>query len=404
MNPQKNIHRIDRLQDAFQVFNRLSQNLTDSYQDLEGQVASLTKELAAARDDRLKTLTEKEKLANRLQSLLEALPGGVIVVDDDSTIVEHNKAVVTLLGEQLVGQSWPEVMSCVFQSDCENPQERILKTGKVVSLSFSALGDEPGQIILLTDVTEIRMLQGMVEQQKRLSAMGKTVASIAHQIRTPLATAMLYASHLQNDNVSLDKKKKFSQRLVERLQHLERQVNDMLVFAKDGQFLTEQVSLDGLINTLREVVEGFLDNSCCALVIKKRTNVDQIVANDKALTGALTNLLGNAFEAICGQGDINLEIIEDGEKSLCFIVTDEGPGVSEEIREKIFEPFFTTRSNGTGLGLSVVDRVARAHGGSVWCESPQSGGSRFHLSLPIIHRTEILPSGHSHYCGSNGVN
>ncbi len=312
MNPQTQFNRIDQLQDAFQAFNRLSQNLTDSYQDLENRVACLTQELVVARHARLKTLSEKERLANRLQTLLDALPVGVVVVDGEGKISEHNKAAGDLLNDDLVGRRWQDLAETVLSSGSEDPHEKISKAGKVLSLSSNSLGEGQGQIILLTEVTEIRVLQGLVEQQKRLSALGKTVASIAHQIRTPLATAMLYASHLRKGDLDHNQRQKFSKKLYERLKFLERQVNDMLVFAKDGQLVTEQVSLKALVNTLTDVVDSFVVNTSVEFSVENRTTIDRIEANDKALSGALTNLLTNAFEAIQSEGFVKLEISDDG--------------------------------------------------------------------------------------------
>ena len=404
MNPQTQFKQIDRLQDAFQAFNRLSQNLTDSYQDLESRVACLTQELIVARHARLKTLSEKERLANRLQTLLDALPAGVVVVDEEGKISEHNKAADTLIHDDLVGRRWQDIAESFLRPGSENPHEKISNSGKVLSLSSNSLGEGQGQIILLTEVTEIRVLQGLVEQQKRLSALGKTVASIAHQIRTPLATAMLYASHLRKENLDRNQRQNFSKKLYERLQFLERQVNDMLVFAKDGQLVTEQVSVKALVNTLTDVVDSFVVNTSVKFSVENQASIDRIEANDKALSGALTNLLTNAFEAIQSGGSVKLEISDDGGDFIQFVVSDDGPGIPQNIRENIFEPFFTTRSNGTGLGLSVVDRVAKAHDGKVWCASSPTGHSQFYLKIPIIRQTKLLPSGLSLRDGIEGVN
>jgi len=404
LNPQKQSNQIDQLQDAFQAFNQLSQNLTDSYQDLESRVDCLTKELVVARHARLRTLSEKERLANRLQTLLDALPAGVIVVDEDGKISEHNKAAGTLLGDELMGRRWQDVSENILRSNPENPHEKISKTGKVLSLSSNSLGENRGQIALLTEVTEIRALQSLLEQQKRLSALGKTVASIAHQIRTPLATAMLYASHLRKDNLPNNQRQKFSKKLYEGLRFLERQVNDMLVFAKDGQLVIEEVRLEELVKTLTDVVDSFVINTSVKFNVIKKTSISVIEANDKALTGALTNLLSNAFEAIQLGGHVTLEISDEAGKFIQFAVSDDGPGIPNDIKDKIFEPFFTTRANGTGLGLSVVDRVAKAHGGKVQYESLRKGHSQFFFKIPINRHKKLLPSGSSLYNGINGVN
>lgn len=404
LNLQDPSHRIDRLQDAFYLFNRLSADLSDSYQDLENRVVHLSEELALARDARINTLSEKEKLANRLQTLVDTLPGGVVVVEDDGKITEYTKIAASLLGAPLDGRFWPEVLDTELTVEAENPQEATVNSsGMIVNLSISKLKEEQGRIIFITDVSEIRKLQDMVERQKRLSALGNMVAGLAHQIRTPLSTAMLYASHLRDDELTGAQRKKFSHKLYERLQSLEAQVNDMLIFAKDGNLITEVVSLDQMITVLNETMESYLVNSSVTLGVQRKTRIECFQANSKALSGALSNLLSNSFEALQGQGRVTLDILESENESLQFIVTDNGPGIVEPLRKKIFEPFFTTRSNGTGLGLAVVERVALAHGGSIRCDFPRTGGSQFTFTLPIVPNEALLPSGYSQLCQSRGI-
>ena len=199
VNPQ-NI-KAERLTDAFELFNELSKNLSDSYQELQKQVATLSKELAAARSERHKTLVEKEKLADRLQHILAALPAAVIVVNGKNQVVDCNAIAVNYLGEPLIGQKWMDIVRRSLITVFDNPHERQLMNGKRVSITQNALNNESGQIILLSDVSELRSLQDRVNQQKHLSSMGEMVASMAHQVRTPLSTAILYASQMNKSRV-----------------------------------------------------------------------------------------------------------------------------------------------------------------------------------------------------------
>jgi len=184
----------EKLKDAFAIFNELSSQLTESYQQLETRVADLNEELQATRDERIRELTEKERLAGRLSLLLDVLPGGVVVLDGEGVIRENNPAAEALLGEPLLSIAWSEVISRAFAPRCDDGHEVSLVDGRRVNISTCPLGAEPGQILLITDVTEMRMLQDRLSQQQRLASMGETAASLAHQIRTPLSSAMLYAS------------------------------------------------------------------------------------------------------------------------------------------------------------------------------------------------------------------
>lgn len=382
----------ENLKQAFEVFNHLSQSLEESYRELENQVARLNRELAAARSERLKTLTEKEQLANKLQGLLEALPGGVIVIDGEGIVVECNPAAVALLGEPLLGQHWADIIDRSFEAGGDNPHERRLRNGRTVSISARSMGGQPGQILLLTDVSEMRALQDLVDQHKRLSAMGEMVASMAHQVRTPLAAAVLYASQLQGTQLDQEKRQRFAGRVLERLRHLERQVNDMLVFAREGRFIMGHMDVGTFLASLREAAEPHFAATGIELVICDRCGDARLEGNAEALLGACLNLMTNAIEAMRGEGRLEVHAIREGER-LCLQVADNGPGIEPALQARIFEPFFTTRSSGTGLGLAVVDSIVKAHGGRVRCHSQPGKGTMFAIDLPLVVNPSPLPGG-----------
>ncbi len=403
-----NIHNIqkkqktEQLTDAFRIFNELSQNLSVSYQGLEEQVAKLHGELAFAHSERLKTLEEKEKLASRLEKILAALPAGVIVLDVDGKVLDCNAVATDFLGEPLIGLDWLDVVARSLIPVVGNPHERQLRNGKRVNMTVSrdvACNDpsNSGQIILLSDVSEMRNLQDMLNQQKQLSAMGEMVASMAHQVRTPLATAILYASQMSSPVLDNEKRQRFSQKILERLQYLERQVNDMLIFAKDGRMAMETFSLAELLNHLREAVKEYTGSGGIDLQIINEVQDDAMLGNENALRGALLNLLNNAVDAVGQVGCIRISVVQLDDFKLRIVIKDDGPGIAKGLRQRIFEPFFTTKPQGTGLGLAVVDSVVKAHGGHVHVESEPGLGTVFSIVLPCINQPfSSLPGGFSH--------
>jgi two-component system sensor histidine kinase FlrB len=395
-------HKAEQLTDAFRIFNELSQNLSVSYQGLEEQVAKLHGELAFAHSERLKTLEEKEKLASRLEKILAALPAGVIVLDADGKVLDCNAVATDFLGEPLIGMEWPDVVNRSLIPVVGNPHERQLRNGKRVNMTVSrdiARNDpaDSGQIVLLSDVSEMRNLQDTLNQQKQLSAMGEMVASMAHQVRTPLATAILYASQMSSPALDNEKRQRFSQKILERLQYLERQVNDMLIFAKDGRMAMETFSLAELLNHLRETVKEYTGSGRIDLQIVNDVQNDAMLGNENALRGALLNLLNNAVDAVGQAGCIRISVVQLDDFKLRIVIKDDGPGIAKELCQRVFEPFFTTKAHGTGLGLAVVDSVVKAHGGHVSVESAQGHGTAFTLVLPCINQAyNLLPGGFSH--------
>ncbi len=375
------------LGDAFAAFNQMAEQLSASYRELEGQVARLSGELAAARSERLRQLAEKERLANRLEQLLQALPGGVVVLDGAERVQEANPVACELLGEPLIHQPWSAVTRRAFR---EGEAEPVLADGRRLSLSSRALLPEPGRIVLLADVTEMRRLQETVSRQKRLTAMGEMAASLAHQIRTPLAAATLYLSHLVRPRLAEADRLRFAQRTQERVAHLEQMVNDMLLFARGGGAGSEPVALPALVEEFVRAAEPQLAAAGGTLRVDAPVPALTLQGNRAALLGALLNLATNALQA----GALSLELaVGTDAGGLLLRLRDDGPGMSEAVRERIFEPFFTTRSNGTGLGMAVVRAVAQAHHGEVEVDSAPGTGTTVTVRLPLHGAPRPLPAG-----------
>lgn len=379
---------------AFDVFNQISQQLTVSYQDLENRVAQLGAELAAARSEQINTAAEKERLANRLQSLLDALPGGVVVLDGAGYVQLCNPAALDLLGAPLQGRLWREVIVRAFAPRSDDGHEVSLRDGRRVGISTRSLADEPGQILLITDLSETRALQEKLSRHQRLSAMGEMAASLAHQIRTPLSSAVLYASHLSRSGPKADSHQRFAEKILSSLRHIEKMVNDMLIFVRGGGVGEEEIEVTDLLDAFQHALEPQLQ--VCAGRMEVIADVAGLMlrGNRDALLGALLNLATNAIQACGTAAVLRLLATDDDEGVLYLQLSDNGPGISAEIRERIFEPFFTTRPAGTGLGLAVVRAVVQGHRGAIWVDSPPGGGCTFTLRLPVAtvsRQTGVVP-------------
>lgn len=371
---------------AFAEFNQLSVQLEQSYRELQARVVELSAELAAARSERLQQLMEKERLADRLQTLLSALPAGVLVLDGQGRIRECNRVAEMQLGQPLIGELWDCLCQQRFAQAPNQAGEILLHDGRRLSLARRALDTEPGYILVLHDSSEIYALQEAVNRQQRLGAMGEMAASLAHQIRTPLSAAVLYGGHLAKDHLPAGDRARFAQRLSERLRHLERLVNDMLTFARGGRGGEEAFSLDQLMNELRQALETPLQSADADWLLCNEVGAANLRGNKDALLGALSNLVINSLQ-ICQSKTpvIHVRLTRLGADRLEIRLRDNGPGIPTELHERIFEPFYTTRPGGTGLGLAVVQATLRAHGGQVSVESPAEGGAEFVIQLPEVN-------------------
>lgn len=314
--------------------------------------------------------------------LLAILPSGVVVLDGAGMVRECNAVALEFLGEPLVGQNWLAVIQRAFSPRLDDGHEVSLKDGRRLRIETRALAPEPGQVVVLTDLTETRALQTRLNRQDRLSTIGRMLASLAHQLRTPLASAMLYAGHLKNPELNGEHRVRFAERLQERLGHLESQIRDMLLFARGDNAIAEAFVLEEVLTQLATALEPTLAEAQATLTITPAKQPVALIGNPASLLGALQNLAENSLQA-CGSGAelrISVEIEADW---VTVRVADNGPGINPALAEQIFEPFYTTKSQGTGLGLAVVKSVVDAHQGRIWLNPHPRQGAEFVLCLPL---------------------
>ncbi len=390
----QNAHKIEHLESAFQAFNQMSEQLISSYHLLECQVEQLNRDLAVARDERLQQFDETTKLANRLEHLLNALPGGVVVLDGMGIVREINPAAIELLGEPLKGVVWRSVIQRAFAPQFDDGHEVSLRDGRRVSIATSSLGGEPGQILLIKDVTETRELQEKLSRYQRLSAMGQMAASLAHQIRTPTAAALLYLSTLRSHKATPDAVEKYCDKVRDQLRHIEAMISDMLTYVKGGAATQENLfQLDSFIQKLSEAVQFQTQIKGCELRFINQLPQQQIRGNQDALLGALINLIMNALNASNGVMAPLIEVVfgRHDDSTMQIMVRDNGCGIPDEIKQRIFEPFVTTRPQGTGLGLAVVKSVIEKFGGQITFSTEPGSGTEFRVVLPHLLGTNDSP-------------
>lgn len=232
---------------------------------------------------------------------------------------------------------------------------------------------------------EAQRLREEAERNRRLAAMGEMAAQLAHQLRTPLAAALLYAGNLELPGLPEANRIAIAQKTVARLKHLEHLIQDMLLFARGEVLGRETFSVADLLTDLASTFEPLAKQQQISLDVRAQTDCN-VTGNRKALAGALTNLLENAMQAVGSGGRVVIGAERRGNQ-LALIVGDNGRGMSPEVAVRLFEPFFTTRSDGTGLGLAIARGVARAHGGNIEVDSQPGVGTEFTITLPLAETT-----------------
>ena len=320
------------------------------------------------------------------EDLLQLLPTGIVVINASGLIVKINVAARQLLGDDLLGCMWIDVISKAFAPRKDDGHEVSLKDGRRLNIAIRSLSSMAGQLITLTDITKTRAFEQAKNRQERFAEMGEMTAHLAHQIRTPLASAMLYTEHLRKEELPLDKREYCLKQI--KLSHLniEQQIRDLLFFAKGDDFSLQQSSLSDFIMRVVGSIEGTLEQNDVKFDVKNSCQEFIFSAHMDSLAGALTNLIDNAMNANANSIQLKVQLINLG--FLRFSIIDDGDGIDEEYIEKIMTPFFTTRAKGTGLGLAVVNTVATNHGGSVDVISKKGKGSCFCITIPLIKITQ----------------
>lgn len=370
-----------RLAEAFRIFNQASEELATAYSELQGQVAQLTAELAAANGALRQQYQEKAALTERLSLLLDALPAGVVVLDGTGSVAQINPAASRFLGGAKVGADWAALEAAALVPG-DTPGE-FVGGERCLAVAVTPLDSAGGRIVLLHDITEAQQLKARAERNQRLAAMGEMAAQLAHQLRTPLAAALLYAGTLENPELPAASRGAIARKTVARLKHIEHLIQDMLLFARGEVLGRERFAVADLLAELTQTFEPLAQSGGTGFVVTDESAGAMLTGQRKSLVSALTSLLENALQAVAGQDGGRVEFSARREADeLLLVVRDNGGGMDSATAARLFEPFYTTRSDGTGLGLAIARGVARAHSGSIEIESSPDAGATFILRLP----------------------
>lgn len=379
------------LEVAFSAFNEQSDLLEECYRALQERIAELTARLHSSQTARHLELLEKERLSNRLSRLLETLPGALLVIDGEGVILERNNRAAELLNHPLLGCCWSDVVQREFCPNTRVDGDLRLKDGRWLNLFRRPLDSESGEILLLTDVTESRRMSQSLQRHERLSAIGEMTSSLAHQIRTPLSSSLLYLAQIESETTTEEKRRENAAKATQCLRDLDNLVNDMLRFAGGARADGESIKVIDLLRDVFSAIEPQLNDSSYVTVEMFDESLT-VTGNREALLGAMLNLVSNAIQSGGSSPVVELSAMRVKDQ-ICLTVSDNGYGLSAEVRKRMFEPFYTTRPQGTGLGLAVVRSVAETHCGEVIVESGEHG-STFAICLPAEPGLPALPGGH----------
>ncbi len=357
------------LEEAFAIFYAESQKLEAQQADLQDKINQLSSEL--------------QQSNQRLGILLNAIPAGVILLENNIVLL-HNPAVLQFLPSLSKGQQF--ALPNEWQASIA-PGEYVigsLEDPNAPQKMVQVIRIDEGirSFIQIQDITANIALHQETQRENRLTAMGKMAAGIAHQFRTPLATALLYSSHLCDDEVQPEMAKEFALRLRKQLMDLEKLSQDMLRFISNRPNKTVLTSAKQLIEEAQASIQALFETKGVTLSIQCAiADTVLLLVEPKSIPNALVAILENAL-AVSKAGDTVVLTATTESKKLIITIADQGPGIASTMIDSLFEPFSTTSANGTGLGLSIAKNTLDAHRGTIGVHNTQEGAV-FKITLPI---------------------
>ncbi len=369
------------------------------------------------------SLKEKEKelseLKNRAEerarsvesmseTILKNIQSGVITFDSGGTVATANGAAGMILARDensLPGKAYSALFGtgnwfsalvgkAIKEGLAQNRSEGEIKTptGKRwIGAGISPLfrdGTPGGAVLVFTDITEVKELREMMELKERIALLGEMSAGIAHELRNPMGVISGYADFLARNPVD-PSSFEAAESIRQEIKGMDEIIREFLHFSQPTELNVTQVDLQGLID------ESFraLGNAGGGIkrVVLLDGNLPAIEGDAVLLRQVFINLIKNAYEAMGADGNLAIAAeVEKGDgpealerKFVRLDFRDTGPGIDPSMMGKIFTPFFTTKPSGTGLGLSLVQKIIVYHGGRITAATSETGGAVFSIYLPI---------------------
>jgi len=380
--------------------------------------------MAASMEAVIRKLKEQERELERLhqeereraeqtlrlsEAVTRHMPAGLLVVSAAGLIISANPAAETTLGlRALPFRRYNEALGA--DSELTNLLCRCLKEGLVfrrglirhvtpegelrrLGVTISPIEPETatvsGAICLLSDLTELTLLQKQVQLKENLAALGELSAGIAHEFKNGLATISGYAQMLRSETTPSEVAE-CAARILDQTRSITHVVTEFLKYARPLEMADEQVAVQPLVE--RVAAEAGETQPEVSIFIDGQFS--DVSGDEALLRQALLNLVRNAAEAAHSApagGRVRIRGIVNAKAGggiQQISVLDNGPGIPPADLPRIFQPFYTTKTQGTGLGLAIVQKIILQHGGSVEARNRSQGGAEFIVTLPVRRQVE----------------
>jgi PAS domain S-box-containing protein len=372
---------------------------------------------------RLEDISRKKEMEDqvsdarkRLLAVFEGITDGIQVIDGEFRITTVNKSMTELLARPIkIGE--PCYKACAFDIricvDC--PAEETFRTGQPSSITKKLLqtGSSPGgrdrfveistfplldrggrvvQVVeYIKDVTEKVRLAERLEQSRRLAELGEMAARVAHEVRNPLNAITGAAHYLSTEYTGDENLQRFTKLIMRQATRVNQVASDLLYVSKPLHTQLTMVNVNTLLDQSFDSLRELITDQDITVVREHRADLPAIQADEMQIEQALQNILRNAVEAMSDGGVLTTATTVAADGTWVEIrIQDTGHGIPDQDRERVFQSFFTTKIKGTGLGLTIVQRVLKNHDGEIVLEQPEGGGTRVVVRLPVRAHRLIL--------------
>ncbi len=419
---------ISEFTESYASFNRIINSLQRKYIDLKDEFSAQNEELVKA-NKRLVALTEQNLNATQfLNSILTSISVGVIAVDQNGTITHFNPASAVIMGipvGEAIGRQYRDIIppgqpfaaNALRTAETSNTVDSVEKkivlddeTQLSLSVSTSVLFDEQnrlnGAVEVFTDLTKVKKMEQELARLNTMAALGEMAATIAHEVRNPLAGIAGFASLLERDIDRDDPRRTMVKKIIRGVDKLNDTVTSLLNYTKMEELNKSKTNYISYLQTIlddykNEHNQKLKDNKLNFSYNKSFDESPLEIDFDRLLMRQVyLNIITNALEVSGDDGSIDIKVVKlprqvavkkyskrlllgVDETVVETLIKDNGPGIKMEHLDHIFAPFFTTKQGGNGLGLAISWRIVKAHGGDIVVESSSKKGTEFRIILPV---------------------
>ncbi len=374
-----------------------------------GMILVVTGRRAVEMRERLDAAEEIARHAELAEKVLENVPAGVIVLDDEGKIASANRSARVVIPAAALGCPIEDAFPAAARETLEELAGLIARSrasgsvegGAVEPLPLGGAGThfavyavplvhpspEPRQLVVFEDVTEVRALSVQLLRAEKLVTVGVLAAGFAHEVGTPLGVMRGRAEMLVSRLTADSHEAANARIIVEEIDRISRTIRDLLDFSRVGPASSSAgVALQEVAAQVTDLLAIEAGRRGVKLVVSVPSTLPELAADPDQLKQVLVNLAMNALDACARGGQIHLRARAEVAPPLAFIeIEDDGAGIPVENRHQVFDPFFTTkkRGKGSGLGLAVVARIVRSHGAEIELDERVTRGSRFVIRWPL---------------------